>query len=335
MTSSGRRAHVLAPEETEIEIEDIAHALSMLCRFGGHCQRFYSVAQHSVLVSELVPARMALQALLHDAPEAYLGDVIRPLKRELERYKQIEEAWWLAIARRFDGPEEQPPNIKRADLIALMTERRDLLLPHTWQPKEDAFGPIVADERRIVPLEPAAARELFLARFRGLGGDRGRSELERLRELIAELEQAPAARELERLRGQLAKLAPAPAGAVVSWCPQCGPEPACDEDGCCQQCGADTGEVPDWRSLKLRIDELEQQTLASRRAVAELADEARALLEAAGRSESVDADRVRRFTRACIELGPLGRPALAVLDGGKFTSARLVELAGHVLDANP
>lgn len=170
MTSSGRRAHVLAPEDTEIEIEDIAHALSMLCRFGGHCRQFYSVAQHSVLVSECVPARMALQALLHDAPEAYLGDVIRPLKRELARYTEIEETWWSAIAHRFDVPEEQPPEIKRADLIALVTERRDLLLPHTWQPKEDRYGPILPDERPIVPLEPAAARDLFLSRFRALGG---------------------------------------------------------------------------------------------------------------------------------------------------------------------
>ena len=86
VTASGRRAFVEDPRACDLVIEDIAHALSNICRFGGHCSRFYSVAQHSVCVSALVERTrpdLALHALLHDAAEAYVGDVIRPIKPTL------------------------------------------------------------------------------------------------------------------------------------------------------------------------------------------------------------------------------------------------------------
>jgi len=82
-TCSGRRVHLLNPSPDEIAIEDIAHALSHACRFAGHVPSYYSVAQHSVLVSELLDERTALWGLLHDASEAYLHDLTRPLKRAL------------------------------------------------------------------------------------------------------------------------------------------------------------------------------------------------------------------------------------------------------------
>ena len=84
-TCTGRRVHIAAPLPEEIDVEDIAHALSHTCRFAGHVPVYYSVAQHSVLVSELIEGRRAaLWGLLHDASEAYLHDLTRPLKRAIE-----------------------------------------------------------------------------------------------------------------------------------------------------------------------------------------------------------------------------------------------------------
>ena len=97
LTSTGRRFVPQLPAASKIDIEDIAHALSQLCRFGGHCCEFYSVAQHSVIVSLNVPPEHRFAALMHDAAEAYLGDVIQPIKRLLPEYKAMESEVWRAL----------------------------------------------------------------------------------------------------------------------------------------------------------------------------------------------------------------------------------------------
>src|SRR5437868_2917508 len=114
-TSSGVAYYPLDPLPGDINIEDIAHALSNLCRFGGHCRRFYSVAEHSILVSRVVPRQHALQGLLHDATEAYMVDVPRPLKVELDNYARIEDLNWRCIAAVFGVPYEMHESVKRAD----------------------------------------------------------------------------------------------------------------------------------------------------------------------------------------------------------------------------
>ena len=86
-TYTDKKFHYLNPTEEEICIEDIAHALALTCRFGGHCSKFYSVAEHSIRVSNIVPETLRLQALLHDAHEAYLHDVPRPIKEDIPQYK--------------------------------------------------------------------------------------------------------------------------------------------------------------------------------------------------------------------------------------------------------
>lgn len=168
ITASGRKVHALDPQPDRINIHDIAHALSNVCRFGGQCRHFYSVAQHSVLVSEIVPPEDALWGLLHDATEAYIGDIIRPLKRELPDYKAIERLWECAIAVHFGLPLELPPSVKRADHVVLATERRDLMPPEAqcnWIEDEQGFRAL---PQRIRPLSPEVARELFHDRFNEL-----------------------------------------------------------------------------------------------------------------------------------------------------------------------
>ena len=115
-TYTGKCFWILDHAPEDVDIYDIAHALSLTCRFGGHCKTFYSVAEHSVNVSLLCPERFALWGLLHDATEAYLPDVLRPVKPLLEGFKDIENALMRTISMKFDlGFGGMPPEVKSVD----------------------------------------------------------------------------------------------------------------------------------------------------------------------------------------------------------------------------
>jgi uncharacterized protein len=166
-TASGIAFHPADPRPEDVHLYDIAHALSNLCRFGGHCSRFYSVAEHSVLVSQCVPLEHALAALLHDATETYVVDVPRPVKRMLgEAYARLESGVWAVIAERFGVPVELPACVKDADNRVLLAERDELLheppIAWTW-----AAGLIPAPVR-VLGLTPQRAAQFFLARFHEL-----------------------------------------------------------------------------------------------------------------------------------------------------------------------
>ncbi|VWC96208.1 hypothetical protein BCO18175_03727 [Burkholderia contaminans] len=175
LTASGRYFDFLSPDPDSIVIEDIATALSRICRFTGHTTRFYSVAQHSVLVSYLVPQEFALQGLLHDASEAYLGDVSSPLKQLLPDYKVIEKRVERAILERFGLPFPLHPSIKDVDLRALVGERRDFMpepidsyrvtdsVAWSWTDGVEA----APDEPRYA-FTPEEARAMFLDRYKTL-----------------------------------------------------------------------------------------------------------------------------------------------------------------------
>lgn len=128
------------PNPSEIHLGDIARALSRICRFNGFCREFYSVAEHSVLCVKAFALHaagninddpflrdIARDILMHDAAEAYLGDVTRPLKRHLPDYKQIENRMEAAIAARFNLSGQSPEWVKRVDLELLALEKRDLM----------------------------------------------------------------------------------------------------------------------------------------------------------------------------------------------------------------
>jgi hypothetical protein len=167
LTASGLSFNLLAPNPDLIEIEDIAHALSHLCRFTGHTRVFYSVAEHSVRVSNIVPPQHALEALLHDAAEAYIGDVSSPLKAQLHEYRNIEFALEQAIRQRFGLPPKATPCIKQADLTLLATEKRDLMPAHQddWALLQ---GITPLPERIAAPLPAHIARWYFLDHFETL-----------------------------------------------------------------------------------------------------------------------------------------------------------------------
>lgn len=170
-TFSGQPFYPLDPLPADVRIEDIAHALSQLCRFAGHTRQFYSVAQHSVIVSEICGSGpVALWGLLHDASEAYLSDIMRPVKHahELSGYRQVEALVQAAICQRFALEVAQPDLVSHVDQLVLRAEQRDLMnMPPGWYPKGDAHP------TPISPMPAALAERQFLRRFKALSAELG------------------------------------------------------------------------------------------------------------------------------------------------------------------
>lgn len=164
-TFTGRPFYPMSPEPEDIDARDIAHALSLLCRYGGHVTRFYSVAEHCVLMSEMVAPVNALWALLHDATEAYMGDMIRPLKSAMPAYRVAEDRLAAAIARRFGLALVCPAEVKLADARILLDER-DALMTQPPQPWAiDHLAPLGVEVRCWSPEE---AEKRYLEHLREL-----------------------------------------------------------------------------------------------------------------------------------------------------------------------
>lgn len=190
-TYSGRQFHPLDPSADEIDIVDIAHALSNVCRFNGHCARHYSVAEHSIHVAlhvawddEPTERTTVLAALLHDASEAYLCDIPKPLKttQAMAPYRAMESKVEFIIAAKFGLPDPMPDIIKRHDLRALATEYRDLVPNkiHDWHLPEPAWLDMppwslrtteTAFECMGIDAQAVHVRSLFLAMYRHISGD--------------------------------------------------------------------------------------------------------------------------------------------------------------------
>lgn len=165
VTFTGRIVKPLDPDPALIAIEDIAHSLANQCRFTGHTRHFYSVAQHSVLVSEIVSPSSAFAGLLHDASEAYLSDVSRPVKRQPvfgDVYREAEERLQAVIAERFGFQWPFPDDVHAADDVLLRTEQRDLMPDLLRVPGIDYLS------ARIDPWGPTKAEREFLNRYHEL-----------------------------------------------------------------------------------------------------------------------------------------------------------------------
>jgi len=149
------------PEGYTYSIYCIAHALSNICRYGGHSDKFYSVAEHSVLVSRLVPSHLALTALLHDASEAFVGDMPSPLKALFPDYKALEERIQASISKQFGMVFPFPAEVKLADKQAYKAEREQItcVADHVWHTE---IEPADID---VQCLSPELAHWAFLQRY--------------------------------------------------------------------------------------------------------------------------------------------------------------------------
>ncbi len=172
-THAGHAFDLIEPAADSICIEDISHALAHLCRFAGHARVFYSVAQHSVLVAERCAPEYARWGLLHDATEAYIADLPRPVKRlpGMEGYRLLEARIARAVAHTFGLPgEDVPAAVKVVDARMLATEARQLMgqPPRPWSNAQPPY-----EDLRIEPQPPRLAREQFLSAFRRLWPEPG------------------------------------------------------------------------------------------------------------------------------------------------------------------
>lgn len=170
-TYTGRMFDLFHPKHDEIDLRDISHALSMVCRYGGHSRRFYSVAEHCTLMAGFFEERkeydLARAALLHDTSEAYMGDVVRPLKLRLALYRQTEDILLSAILTKFGMPPEIPGEVKMADLAICNDERAVLLHHRPWGASIDDLAPLGVDIRGWPPI---TAKENYLDTFWRLFG---------------------------------------------------------------------------------------------------------------------------------------------------------------------
>lgn len=163
MTYTGIIYWPFIPRPQDVDIRDIAHGLSNLCRYGGQCKSFYSVAEHSWLMSYMVPAEFAFEALLHDGAEAYVGDMIVPLKRNLTHYEDVDARNEAAVRTRFELPSEKTVPVRMADEQIVTTEYETLFgmvpryLTWTFPPKDPRV------ELRL--WTPEVAEQKFLERF--------------------------------------------------------------------------------------------------------------------------------------------------------------------------
>lgn len=176
-SKSGRKVSFTAPATSMFEIEDIAHSLSMMCRFNGHGLRYYSVAEHSVHVSHEINPSLSLVGLLHDAAEAYIGDVPAPLKRHLPDYQKYETAMEAEIAKFFSisADEFRCDELKRADIQLLADEKAVLMVgePEPWP----IAAPPPKNPSRIKAWDQQRAKRKFLERFNELANAQSNSNL--------------------------------------------------------------------------------------------------------------------------------------------------------------
>lgn len=161
-TFTGGKFWPLDPRPEEIDIRDIAHALSLQCRYLGHAKEFYSVAQHSRIVAGLASGPNKLWGLLHDAAEAYIGDMVRPIKGQMGEYCAAEARIMRAVAERFGLAGELPAEIDDIDGRMLINEKLVLFGVNAWEPPTPDSRPLPIT---VQPWRSQVAEHEFLLYF--------------------------------------------------------------------------------------------------------------------------------------------------------------------------
>jgi hypothetical protein len=164
-TNNGGKFHVANPAPEEIDVRDIAHALSMLCRYSGHCKNFYSVAEHCCHIYDWLPVEYKLEGLMHDASEAYLVDIPRPIKPYLNNYYDLEKRIMAVIAMKYGFPGLMTERVKEADNRILRDERYQNMMI-TDVPDEEWGCPLPALDITLKYWSPKRAEKEFLKRFK-------------------------------------------------------------------------------------------------------------------------------------------------------------------------
>ncbi len=151
-TFTGKYVNVFDPDPDTICIEDIAHGLSNLCRWGGQCPRFYSVAEHSIHCADVAPDHLKLETLLHDSGEAFMVDIPRPIKREFKNYRETEDNLLKVIYKKFGIDWPMHEMVKQID---------QEMLEYEW----DYF--ILEDTTDLIKgADPNQAKKMFLNAFK-------------------------------------------------------------------------------------------------------------------------------------------------------------------------
>ena len=174
MLASGKLFDFLDPHGSDFDISDIAHGLAHVCRYAGQCRAFYSVAEHSMLVADTV-GDFAYEALLHDAAEAFIGDVTRPFKQLLPDYKRIEAMIEDAMIERFGLDRRSKDLVKHADLRVLAAEQAQVMAAGCADWAAEAGiepAPVV-----VRNLDPVAAKHAFLLRYERCRRERQDAEI--------------------------------------------------------------------------------------------------------------------------------------------------------------
>lgn len=170
---SGAMFNYNKPEESEVTIEDIATALSNVCRFSGHLPQFYSVAQHLVNTSRIVDREFAFTALMHDTAEAFTNDLPTPLKFTLPIFKELEVKIESAMGDRFGFTYPYPTEVTLADTQMLLLEKTYVKLDTTvWEYYGDVDYEHLKDVVDLKSWQPTRARREFLERFEELNNER-------------------------------------------------------------------------------------------------------------------------------------------------------------------
>jgi uncharacterized protein len=165
LLQSGEYFDFLDPDNCKVTIEDVAHGLSMICRFTGHCNEFYSVAEHSWHASYHVEPAFAFDALMHDSPESVIGDMSKPLKDICPEYRAIEDNIERSFAKKFGFQVPLAPEVKEVDLVMLTTEQKYIMKNRDdW----DYTRGRKALNIKLYCWPPQVAKQMFLLRYNEL-----------------------------------------------------------------------------------------------------------------------------------------------------------------------